>query len=118
MSTNEKIVGIVSDKKPMTSTNPKAPKGKFKVGDKFLTVWDEEIWDAIEEGKSYVFNCTVQTNDYQGKTYTNYNVTSGMPETPLEKSDLVIVDLPVVVDESVKEIHLPQGVINYLKEML
>lgn len=118
MSTKETVTGEVTDKNKSTSTSDKAPKGDVYVDKMKLTIWDEEIWDAIEVGKSYAFVCNVQDNEWKGKTYTNRNVVSGMPAEPLEKSDLKIGVYDVIIDDKAIEIHMPKIAIDFLKEKL
>lgn len=115
---NENITGVVESKTPSTSTNPKAPAGHFFIDKKKITAWKKENFDAIEEGKSYSLLCSAKQNEYQGKTYTNYSVISAEEEVPLEESDLVIDDMKVLIDESVKKINMPASAINYLKNRL
>lgn len=118
MSANEEIVGVVKDMKPTESENPKAPAGTLYVNKLRLTIWDKELWSNLEEGKSYKFIFTSKDNEYNGKTYTNRNVSMVMGAEPLEKSDLELDGLSVLVNNEIKEIEMPEKVIDYLKNVL
>lgn len=118
MSTNETITGSITEMKPSTSTNPKAPSGYLTVDGTRLTIWEKETWDALEIGTSYTFECSVKQNDFNGKSYTNRDVKSCMPAEPLEKSDLKIGAYDVVIDDKVTEIHMPKIGIDWIKEQL
>ncbi len=122
MLAKEQVEGVVENKKSLESRNPKAPNGSFYINGKKLTVWDEELWESIEENKEYSFLCNVKQNEYQGKTYTNYNVSACIPVEGevLEKCETLsaLLNYEVVIDNSIKQIKLPQGVVDFLKENL
>lgn len=115
---NKNISGIVENKTPSTSEHPKAPAGYFFIDKKKITIWDKESFDEINEGDDLSFLCSASENKYQGKTYVNYNVISGEVTAPLEKSDLEIDGVAVLIDDKVEDIHMTIKTIEFLKEHL
>jgi hypothetical protein len=112
--------------------------------DKKLTVWSKSLFGSLIEKGKYQINYNHTKSEYGGRTYDNYTVVdmvdknlevdtdkltftkeyieqvkeSGFPTDKLKEGDGEVVwnimNYPVKIDNSVKEIIIPKQVLDYL----
>lgn len=112
--------------------------------DKKFTVWGKSLFNSLIEKGKYKINYNYTKSEYGGRTYDNYTIVdmvdknlevdtnkltftkdyiekvkdSGFPTGQLKEGDGEIVwnimDYPVKIDDSVKEIIIPKQVLDYL----
>jgi hypothetical protein len=65
------IGGIIERK----DNKEKGPQGDFIVNSMKFTCWSETYWDKFDEGDEVIIQYTDKQNQYNGRTYTNHNIT-------------------------------------------
>lgn len=70
----EEIQITIQDKKPYTGNAEIHPEGDFYCDKIKYTCWDKPMFDKYNIGDVISFSYTSKDNTYEGKTYTNRNI--------------------------------------------
>lgn len=72
---NKTVSGIIEVKTASGSSNPKAPVGKVLINELLLTVWSDEVFNKMEQGKVIELEYFDKESTFNGIT-THGNVNS------------------------------------------